>query len=134
MAKRKSTQKHPAKPQAAPMQPTQPEPQPTPPDTESKTARWMGALCYLSVLIIIPACSAWRKDDFVRFHLNQGLALLMLATICGVIALIPGAGQIGTTLTVLVDLVSLIGLVFALRRRKQALPVVDAITRAFHPF
>ena len=48
----------------------------------SRGARWMAALCYLNILILIPACCKWRHDDFVRFHLNQGLVVLMLATIC----------------------------------------------------
>ena len=59
-------------PAAAPAEPAKAEhPQPEEPAVSS-TARWMGALCYLSILILIPACTKWRQDEFVRFHLNQG--------------------------------------------------------------
>ena len=83
----------------------------------SSTARWMGALCYLSILILIPACTKWRQDEFVRFHLNQGLMVLMLATICAALGFVPVLEQVALSLTLLVDVLSLVGLITALRRR-----------------
>ena len=76
-------------PAAAPAEPAKAEhTQPEEP-AASSTARWMGALCYLSILILIPACTKWRQDEFVRFHLNQGLMVLMLATICAALGFVP---------------------------------------------
>ena len=76
-------------PAAAPAEPAKAEhTQPEEPAVSS-TARWMGALCYLSILILIPACTKWRQDEFVRFHLNQGLMVLMLATICAALGFVP---------------------------------------------
>lgn len=121
-------------PQPAAKSPSLPENQPPKTDTDSKTAMWMGAMCYLSILIIIPAMSRWRQDDFVKFHLNQGLVILALATVCGAIAMVPGAGELGVSMTLIVDFFSLMGLVEALRRRKTALPLLRQITRNFHPF
>lgn len=47
-------------PAAAPAEPAKAEhTQPEEPAVSS-TARWMGALCYLSILILIPACTKWR--------------------------------------------------------------------------
>lgn len=44
-------------PVAAPAEPAKAEhTQPEEP-AASSTARWMGALCYLSILILIPACT-----------------------------------------------------------------------------
>ena len=71
----------------------------------SRHVRFSAALCYVSVLILIPACTQFRKDDFVKFHLNQGLVVL-----------------------------SLVGLVQALRGYMVPLPLVSYITRNFHPF
>ena len=68
-----------------------------------RTAKLMGALCYLNVLILIPACSRWRHDDFVKFHLNQGLVLLALATVCACVGFLPHGSEMGLTLTLLVD-------------------------------
>ena len=93
-------------PAAAPAEPAKAEhPQPEEPAVSS-TARWMGALCYLSILILIPACTKWRQDEFVRFHLNQGLMVLMLATICAALGFVPVLEQVALSLTLLVDVLS----------------------------
>lgn len=90
-------------PAAAPAEPAKAEhTQPEEPAVSS-TARWMGALCYLSILILIPACTKWRQDEFVRFHLNQGLMVLMLATICAALGFVPVLEQVALSLTLLVD-------------------------------
>lgn len=104
------------------------------PATDSKTAKWMAALCYLNILILIPACSKWRRDDFVKFNLNQGVVLLALSTVCSGLGLIPYFSEISFTLTLLVDVLSLVGLVNALRCRRAPLPLVSYFTRNFHPF
>ena len=95
----------------------------------SRRVRFSAALCYVSVLILIPACTQSRKDDFVKFHLNQGLVVLALA-----VSLLPYCGELGLTLTLLVDALSLVGLVQALRGYMTPLPLVSYITRNFHPF
>ena len=96
-------------PAAAPAEPAKAEhTQPEEPAVSS-TARWMGALCYLSILILIPACTKWRQDEFVRFHLNQGLMVLMLATICAALGFVPVLKQVALSLTLLVDVLSLVG-------------------------
>ena len=98
-------------PAAAPAEPAKAEhTQPEEPAVSS-TARWMGALCYLSILILIPACTKWRQDEFVRFHLNQGLMVLMLATICAALGFVPVLEQIALSLMLLVDVLSLVGLI-----------------------
>ena len=98
-------------PAAAPAEPAKAEhTQPEEPAVSS-TARWMGALCYLSILILIPACTKWRQDEFVRFHLNQGLMVLMLATICAALGFVPVLEQVALSLTLLVDVLSLVGLI-----------------------
>jgi uncharacterized membrane protein len=96
-------------PAATPAEPAKAEhTQPEEPAVSS-TARWMGALCYLSILILIPACTKWRQDEFVRFHLNQGLMVLMLATICAALGFVPVLEQVALSLTLLVDVLSLVG-------------------------
>ena len=115
MAKQnKSKKKKRPAPQAPAAKPAQTAPAPEQPP---RTAKLMAALCYLNVLILIPACTKWRHDEFVKFHLNQGLVVLALAT-----------------LTLLVDVLSLVGLVQSLRGLKSPLPGIWRITRAFHPF
>lgn len=121
-------------PAAAPAEPAKAEhTQPEKPAVSS-TTRWMGALCYLSILILIPACTKWRQDEFVRFHLNQGLMVLMLATICAALGFVPVLEQVALSLTLLVDVLSLVGLITALRRRAAPLPFIGLLVARFHPF
>ncbi|WP_308594203.1 hypothetical protein [uncultured Gemmiger sp.] len=126
----KKKKKHPA-PAAQPAEKRVPVDCPVQPP---RTAKLMGALCYLNVLILIPACSKWRHDDFVKFHLNQGLVLLALATVCACVGFLPHGSEMGLTLTLLVDALSLVGLVQTLRGLKSPLPGVRNITKGFHPF
>ena len=126
----KKKYKHPA-PAAQPTEKRVPAECPVQPP---RTAKLMGALCYLNVLILIPACSRWRHDDFVKFHLNQGLVLLALATVCACVGFLPHGSEMGLTLTLLVDALSLVGLVQTLRGLKAPLPGVRNITKGFHPF
>ncbi|MGN0983375.1 MAG: hypothetical protein ACI4OI_00920 [Gemmiger sp.] len=100
----------------------------------SRRARMMAALCYLNVLILIPACTRWRREDFVKTHLNQGLVLLALSTICGALAMAPLIGELGFWFTLLVDALSLVGLIGALRGRRDPLPFIGRLLVNFHPF
>lgn len=100
----------------------------------SKTARWMAALCYLNLLILIPACTKWREDDFVKYHLNQGCIVLMLTTVFAAVGFIPYCTDLCLFLTLLADLLSIYGLVNALRLRKTPLPLLGALVRNFHLF
>ena len=96
--------------------------------------RLLAALCYLNVLILIPACCKQRHDAFVKFHLNQGLAVLALATVCACVGFLPHCSELGLTLTLLVDALSLVGLVQTLRGLQTPLPLIWRITKSFHPF
>jgi len=104
------------------------------PAAVGKAARWMAALCYLNILILIPACTRWRKEEFVRFHLNQGTVVLMFSAVTGAVALLPGWAEAGLWLTLLVEALSLAGLINALRRRKTPLPLLGKIAENLHPF
>ena len=96
--------------------------------------RLLAALCYLNVLILIPACCKQRHDAFVKFHLNQGLVVLALATVCACVGFLPHCSELGLTLTLLVDALSLVGLVQTLRGLQTPLPLIWRITKSFHPF
>ena len=128
MAKQNKKKKRPA-PQAPAAKPAQTAPAPEQPP---RTAKLMAALCYLNVLILIPACTKWRHDELVKFHLNQGL--VVLAQTVASVGFLPHGSELGLTLTLLVDVLSLVGLVQTLRGLKSPLPGIWRITRAFHPF
>lgn len=118
-----------ARPQA------QPAPEATPAVPELSAAdRWMGALCYLGPLWLIPACSPRRRQAFVQFHLNQGLVLLVLLAAFIAMGFVPYCYEFAVSCAVLVVILALIGLAGALRGNTDSLPVIKNVTRNFHPF
>ena len=81
---------HKKKKRPAPPAPAAPAARPAPaPDTQPRKTRLLAALCYLNVLILIPACCKQRHDAFVKFHLNQGLVVLALAQSVPALAFCP---------------------------------------------
>lgn len=60
--------------------------------------------------------------------------MLALATVCACVGFLPHGSELGLALTLLVDVLSLVGLVQSLRGLKSPLPGIWRITRAFHPF
>ena len=44
--------------------------------------RWLGAMCYLSILVLVPLFSK-PKSDFLARHSRQGFALLFFEVVGG---------------------------------------------------
>ena len=57
-----------------------------------------------------------------------------MTMIAGAVRVLPHGSEMGLTLTLLVDALSLVGLVQTLRGLKAPLPGVRNITKGFHPF
>lgn len=60
--------------------------------------------------------------------------VLMLATICAALGFVPVLEQVALSLTLLVDVLSLVGLITALRRQAAPLPFIGLLVVRFHPF
>jgi|GEM_PF-1227084 len=84
----------------------------------SGNARLMGALAYLSWFIILPFLTS-REDEFVRFHLNQGLILLIAGFLLNFLL-----GGYGSLITLCLRGYGLAG---ALTGRKLKIPVIGEI-------
>lgn len=83
----------------------------------------MGVLCYLGILWLIPFLA--KKDSpFVKFHLNQGLVLLVLGLISWILCRIPFIRIIGWLASVAVFALAIIGIVNVVNGKAQELPVV----------
>lgn len=63
-----------------------------------------------------------------KFHLNQGLVLVVLNNLCGILGIIPFIGAILTTIIGIVFLVfSIMGIVYACKGEEKELPIVGQI-------
>lgn len=73
------------------------------------------ALCYLGVLWLIPFF-AWRNSRYMRFHLNQGLDLIVynigIGAVNGLMGLLLGGGVIYSIWHFIYTLLGVLGLVF----------------------
>lgn len=77
-----------------------------------------------------------RKDDFVRFHVRQSVALLILSVIVWVVGIILAfIPVIGWIISVLLSLGMLIlwimGIIGALTEKRNELPVVGGFAKNF---
>ncbi|MBQ7073217.1 MAG: zinc ribbon domain-containing protein [Bacteroidales bacterium] len=83
----------------------------------------MAILAYLGILVLIPLFAA-KDSKFARFHTNQGLLLLLVAILCGVISRIPVIGFIGSILGFISGIFAIIGIVYAIQGKAKELPLI----------
>ena len=80
----------------------------------------MAILCYLGILWLIPFLA--KKDSpFVKYHLNQGLLVLILGIAVAIISWIP---VVGWLCGVVVFALAIIGIVNVVNGKAQELPVI----------
>jgi len=101
----------------------------------------MAILAYLGILIIVPFLTGASKNPFVKFHIKQGLALIIVSIVWGFVA--SALGMILATLslgflTMFFSLVSLglliidiIGLINAANGKMSPLPIVGGLGNKF---
>ena len=101
------------------------------PVTTFKKNTLMAILAYISVFIIIPYLMA-KDDEFVKFHIKQGLVLVVI----GLIAWFAGMMLWGLyPLLMLVNVatlvLSIIGIINVLQGNKKELPLVGQFAKKF---
>jgi uncharacterized membrane protein len=79
------------------------------------------ALSYLWILSIV-ALAARKKNDYIRFHANQGFLLFL----CSLVWWFPFFGQI---LAIIIVIAAIAGIVKALQGKKWELPLVADIAK-----
>ena len=84
----------------------------------------MAILCYIGILWLIPFLTT-KESPFVKFHLNQGLTLLILALIVAAVSWIP---VVGWLCSVVVFALAIIGIVNVANGKAQELPVIGKFT------
>ena len=116
--------------------PTTPSAPPGVASTESRTL--MSVLAYIGLLVLIPYFSGdAKKDDFVKFHTQQGLVLLVLEVglfilFIFVSMLVPILGIFGTLLGFGMLILSILGIVNVTKGEKKELPLVGAYGKKFN--
>lgn len=86
----------------------------------------MAVLCYLGILVVIPLLTEAKNDPFVKFHIRQGLVLLIAGVIAGAVGMIPVLGWflLGPILWIACFVLAIIGIVNAVGGHEKALPLI----------
>lgn len=121
----------PPTPPAAPQISGQQAPPPLPPSSGQKNTG-MALLSYIGILVVIPLISA-KDDPFVKFHIKQGLTLLVIMMVAWMFGFIPFIGWFVAAITTLGGLVlMIIGILNAVNGKEEPLPLIGHWGDHFH--
>ena len=113
-----------------PTPPIQQTPAPSPMSDKSQNTG-MAILAYIGILVIIPLITA-KDDPFVKFHVRQGLALLLAWIIGSFIWVIPVLGfLIGWLVWIGGFVLMVIGIMNASSGKTVDLPIVGQFAKNF---
>lgn len=92
----------------------------------------MAILCYLGILVLIPLLTEAKNDPFVKFHIKQGLALLIAWVITWVVGVIPViGGLIGIIVSIVLFVLFIIGIINAASGKETELPIIGKFGESF---
>jgi uncharacterized membrane protein len=97
----------------------------------------LAVFSYLWILIVIPFLTDAKNDPFVKYHLKQGLALIIFEAIGWIagffLIFIPILGSLITTLWWLAALIlTIVGVVNVLGGKEAELPVIGHYAKSFN--
>ena len=102
----------------------------TPPTAQQRNTL-MGVLAYLSILIIIPILVA-KDEPFVKFHIKQGLILVVVELAVWVIGMFMWQLWLFLQIVNLATLVlAVVGIVNVAQGREKELPLVGSFGNSF---
>lgn len=81
----------------------------------------MGVLCYLGILVLIPLLTDAKNDAFVKYHIKQGLVLLIFWIVASFIFWLPVIGQL---LWLGVVILVILGIINVVNGKQQPLPLI----------
>jgi uncharacterized membrane protein len=99
------------------------------PSKENSTL--MGILSYLGILIIIPYFVA-SENPFVKFHLKQGLMLVIIEIVLSISGqLLPALFPIVSFLQLITFILTIIGIINVVQKKEKELPIIGVYARNF---
>ncbi len=98
---------------------------------ESGDANVIALLSYLGILIIVPILVD-KDNEFVKFHIKQGLVLLIVGIATMFIGIVPIIGWLLAPFILLACLIfAIIGIINVLGKKKKELPVIGKYASNF---
>ena len=99
-----------------------------PPSGQASQNTGMAILAYLGILVIIPLISDAKNDPFVKFHIKQGLVMLVIWVLGSVLFWFP---ILGWLLWLGVVILTIMGIMSASRGEMKELPIVGRYASNF---
>lgn len=85
----------------------------------------MAFLCYFGILVIIPLVTDAKKEEYVKFHIKQGLALLIAGIVSSFLLIVPILGWIAYfVISIILLVLFIIGIINALTGKEKELPII----------
>jgi len=85
----------------------------------------MAVLCYLGILVLIPLLTDAKNDPFVKFHIKQGLVLLIADVIAGFVVAVPVIGWIlSPIIWIILAVLFIMGIINAASGKQTPLPIL----------
>lgn len=92
--------------------------------TEEKKSNLIALLSYFGILFIVPLLVA-REDEFVKFHVKQGITLFIAIIITSAIMIIPVIGWIiGGIASIIWLILAILGIINVLTGKTTQLPLI----------
>ncbi len=90
--------------------------------------RFLSLFCYLGIFFMILAAVVKPHSQFVRFHINQGLALTLLMIASGVVMIVPILGWIAGVIGYIFSIICvIIGIINSCKGNAKELPIIGRI-------
>ncbi len=107
---------------------------PTPPPSQNSTPNnAIAILAYLGILIVIPFLTDAKNDPFVKFHIKQGLVLIVLEVVSWFLMTIPVLGWfIGSLLWLFTVIMVITGIINVLSGNQKELPLIGHLASNFN--
>ncbi len=90
-------------------------------------------LSYLGILCFVPLIVYQKKDDFMKFHIRQGIILFVIEAIIGVLqAVIGSLPAVGIPLgiaSLLIFVVIILAIINGLQGKMWKIPVISGYTK-----
>lgn len=92
----------------------------------------MAALSYIGPLVLVPYLTVAKDDSFVKFHVRQGLVLLVIEVAVWALGMIWWMiWPIYSIINLVTFILSIIGIVHAVKGHEKALPIIGKFGSQF---
>ncbi len=101
-------------------------------NTTNQTNTLMGVLAYLGPLVIVSYLVA-KDDPFVKFHIKQGLVLLVIQVVLWVLMpmMVWGLWSLMRLINLAVAVLAIIGIINVVQKKEKELPLVGSFASYF---